>query len=68
MILPIKQLSQFSRSNQDLLAAHRKIQELQERIKRLEDIIEKASKHFRSAGPNACTAHEMANVLKEAKP
>lgn len=68
MILPIKQLSQFSRSNQDLLAAHRKIQELQERIKRLEDIIEKASKHFRSAGPNAFTAHEMANVLKEAKP
>jgi hypothetical protein len=39
-----------------------------ERIKRLEYIIEKASKHFRSAGPNAFTAYEMANVLKEAKP
>jgi uncharacterized protein Yka (UPF0111/DUF47 family) len=35
--LSIKQLSQFSRSNQDLRAAHRKIQELQERIKRLEE-------------------------------
>jgi len=34
---PIKQLSQFSRSNQDLLAARRKIQELQERIKRMEE-------------------------------
>ena len=37
------------------------------RIKRLEDIIEKASKHFRSAGPNAFTAREMADALKEAK-
>ncbi len=37
MSLSIKQLSQFSRSNQDLLAARRKIQELQERIKRLEE-------------------------------
>jgi len=34
--LSIKQLSQFSRSNQDLRAARRKIQELHERIKRLE--------------------------------
>jgi hypothetical protein len=42
--------------------------ELEQRIKRLEDIIEKASKHFRSAGPNAFTAYEMADVLKEAKP
>jgi succinate dehydrogenase/fumarate reductase flavoprotein subunit len=44
--LSIKQLSQFSRSNQDLRAAHRKIQELQERIKRLEeagDVLEYAS-------------------------
>jgi hypothetical protein len=41
---------------------------LRQRIKRLEDIIEKASKHFRSAGPNAFTAREMADVLKEAKP
>ena len=39
-----------------------------QRIKRLEDIIEKASKHFRIAGPNAFTAYEMADVLKEAKP
>lgn len=39
-----------------------------DRIKRLEDIIEKASEHFRSAGPNAFTAYEMADVLKEAKP
>jgi hypothetical protein len=40
---------------------------LVDRNKRLEDIIEKASKHFRSAGPNAFTAREMADVLKEAK-
>lgn len=39
-----------------------------DRIKQLEDIIEKASKHFKSAGPNAFTAYEMADVLKEAKP
>jgi hypothetical protein len=45
-----------------------RLDEQQDRIKRLEDIIEKASKHFRSAGPNAFTAREMADVLKEAKP
>ena len=44
------------------------VREMNERIKRLEDIIEKASKHFRRAGPNAFTAYEMADVLKEAKP
>ena len=42
--------------------------EARECIKQLEDIIEKASKHFRIAGPNAFTAYEMADVLKEAKP
>lgn len=51
-------------SNQQVV----KIKELQERIKQLEDIIEKASEHFRRAGPNAFTAYEMADVLKEAKP
>ena len=45
----------------------KKIREQEDRIKRLEDIIEKASKHFRSAGPNAFTAREMADALKEAK-
>ena len=39
MSLSIKQLSQFSRSNQDLLAARRKIQELQERIKQWHDAL-----------------------------
>ena len=46
----------------------RELNTANDRIKRLEDIIEKASKHFRSAGPNAFTAREMADVLKEAKP
>ena len=66
---------QFNRVGQSDLCRIREIQmltkqrdEARERIKRLEDIIEKASKHFRSAGPNSFTAHEMANVLKEAKP
>jgi hypothetical protein len=45
-----------------------RLDEQDDHIKRLEDIIEKASKHFRSAGPNAFTAREMADVLKEAKP
>jgi hypothetical protein len=50
------------------LDLHKENEALKQHIKRLEDIIEKASKHFRSAGPNAFTAREMADVLKEAKP
>jgi hypothetical protein len=46
----------------------KELEKANNRIKRLEDIIEKASKHFRIAGPNAFTAYEMADVLKEAKP
>jgi len=46
----------------------KELKQAQDRIKLLEDIIEKASKHFRIAGPNAFTAYEMADVLKEAKP
>ena len=58
---------QFLGSNlQGLLT--RELNWSKERIKRLEDIIEKASEHFRRAGPNAFTAYEMADVLKEAKP
>jgi hypothetical protein len=48
--LPIKQLSQFSRSNQDLRAARRKIQELHERIKRLEEALrEIANEDYRGS-------------------
>ena len=45
----------------------KELEKANNRIKRLEDIIEKASKHFRIAGPNAFTAYEMADVLKEVK-
>lgn len=45
----------------------KELEKANNRIKWLEDIIEKASKHFRSAGPNAFTAYEMADVLKEVK-
>jgi len=74
VILPIKQLSQFSRSNQDLRVAHRKIQELQERIKRLEEAVETSIRAMEFYGPtsniaNSCKLLKLEMIkAKEAKP
>ncbi len=74
MILPIKQLSQFSRSNQDLRVAHRKIQELQERIKRLEEAVETSIRAMEFYGPtsniaNSCKLLKLEMIkAKEANP
>ncbi len=64
---PIKQLSQFSRSNQDLRAARRKIQELHEHIKRLEEAGDEMCSEFKAFCPLGSKTRDKWRKAKEAK-